>query len=450
MSEHNELPFGTLVPKNWNVPTLEEMSNKSKRELDDGDWVESDDMDEEGEFALIQLGNIGRNKFKGEPKNYVAREFIDEENCMVLHSGDLLISRMAEPIFRACRVPERFDKNSITAVDIMRLTPDEEHTNSEFLNNVLNWQPITKQASAWSGGTTRERISKTNSMKIAVPLPPITEQERIASVLYSVDEHVRTLNNRHDTLTNHKQALMQELLSDERRVSDDVSVLESVEKAPSDVGDSEWKNEELPELFEKYQAGGTPTTSNEDYYSVEGHKTPNDYHFLKIASITDNKYISSGDGLLTQQGLDCSTARLFDEGDLVLSIYGSYGKVGILKTEAAVSQAMLGIVPNKQKINPEFLYYLLDSLNAQYEALASGTTQQNLSKSLIGLIDVDIPPLWEQERIASILYTVDEMIARTASLRDEYERLKQGLMQDLLSGDVRTPEQLDVLESVTG
>ena len=223
-----QLSFNTYIPEDWKIDTMKEVSEDALRTLDDGDWVESDDMDDSGDYGLIQLGHIGSNNMKGSPNNFVNEDFIEEEDCMVLKENDLLISRMAEPIFRTCRVPRELAGKSITAVDIMRLCPNPSIHNNEYMKQVLNWHPIEKQASAWSGGTTRERISKTNSMKVKIPVPPLWEQERIASILYTVDEMIARTSELIDEYERLKRGLMQDLLSGNIRTPEDLEVLEEV------------------------------------------------------------------------------------------------------------------------------------------------------------------------------------------------------------------------------
>lgn len=108
------------IASQWDVVPLPEIARSGEITFIDGDWVESSDMVDDGEYQLIQLGNIGEGYFKGECNRYVNQEFFEDENCTLVEEGDLLISRMAEPILRSLIVPQ-FDKKSITAVDIVKI-----------------------------------------------------------------------------------------------------------------------------------------------------------------------------------------------------------------------------------------------------------------------------------------------------------------------------------------
>ena len=154
----------------------------------DGDWIESKDQSPEG-IRLIQTGNIGIGTYLDKPNRakYISEETFERLNCTELNIGDILVSRLPDPIGRACRVPNNIGR-AITAVDctIIRLNPDKcdreyfvQYTQSELYQNRL---------SQFFAGSTRTRISRKNLEQIEIPLPNIAEQRHIASTLGKVDE----------------------------------------------------------------------------------------------------------------------------------------------------------------------------------------------------------------------------------------------------------------------
>lgn len=426
---------GMDLPESWNYINIGEIA-----EIQGGYGFSSDNFGKEYSedgTPLIKRKTVNNSDY---PEQYTVEDFDEKYE---VNTGDVLVSMDGH--FNSYMWP--YQETAALNQRVCKLSPSSNIITNKYLYYIL--KPLLNHTQKSLGATTVKSLSMKDFNFMEPAIPPISEQERIASVLYSVDKKLEQLHARKEKHEKLKQGLMQDLLTGEKDVWNEIKVIEKVTSEPSDIIDKDWENVKLSDLFDTYKAGGTPKTSNDDYYSDKDTINKNNlYHFLKIDSITDNKYISEGSEIITEQGLSESTARLYDKNDLVLSIYGSYGKVGILSTEVAISQAMIGIKPNKNKVNTEYLYYLLDSLDSTYDSLASGTTQQNLSKSLISLIDVNIPPLWEQERIASVLYIVDEIINNTDNLIEKNERLKQGLMQDLLSGKIRTPKELDSLEEV--
>ena len=129
----------------------------------DGDWIESKDQSPEG-IRLIQTGNVGIGEYLDKPSRakYISEETFKRLNCTELDCGDILVSRLPDPIGRACVVPEYVGR-AITAVDctIIRLNPEKcdtqyfvQYTQSELYQNRL---------SQFFAGSTRTRISRKKS-----------------------------------------------------------------------------------------------------------------------------------------------------------------------------------------------------------------------------------------------------------------------------------------------
>lgn len=183
-------PKAVSIPKDWHTAKLSDIALDGEKTFIDGDWVESEDMVPDGEYQLIQLGNIGEGHFKGECDKYVSEKFFNEKNCTLVEEGDLLISRLADPVLRTIVVPE-FEKKSITAVDIVIAKVDETEWSKGYIWQLLNSKPLADAGNSLATGSTRQRISRSNMAKITIPRPPLPEQHRIADILSTVDEEIQ-------------------------------------------------------------------------------------------------------------------------------------------------------------------------------------------------------------------------------------------------------------------
>jgi type I restriction enzyme S subunit len=218
------------ISSQWEVVPLPEIAKSGENTFTDGDWVESSDMVEDGEYQLIQLGNIGEGRFKGGCNRYVNQEFFEEENCTLVEEGDLLISRMAEPILRTLIVPE-FDRKSITAVDIVVAKIDESVWDKRYINYLLNSKAWENIAEALASGSTRKRISRENMSRILIPKPGLESQEKIADIVESIENQATAEREQIKQLQRLKQGLMQDLLSGKVRTTDvDIDIPEEVAK----------------------------------------------------------------------------------------------------------------------------------------------------------------------------------------------------------------------------
>ena len=153
----------------------------------DGDWIEAKDQSESG-IRLIQTGNVGVGIFKdkGEKARYISEETFNHLNCTEVVEGDILISRLPDPVGRACIIPGGLGK-TITAVDctILRL---KDLTLPKFFIAFTNTPDYAMQIKKVLSGTTRLRVSRTNLGNIEVPLPSFEEQLRFVSIAQQADK----------------------------------------------------------------------------------------------------------------------------------------------------------------------------------------------------------------------------------------------------------------------
>ena len=152
----------------------------------DGDWIESKDQSEEG-IRLIQTGNVGNGEYKDkdDKARYISEETFARLGCTEVFPGDILISRLPDPIGRACIVPEM--PKSITAVDctIVRL---KDEILSTFFVNFTKTPMYNMQIDSFTTGSTRKRISRANLGSIMVPVPDLARQERFVLIAEQSDK----------------------------------------------------------------------------------------------------------------------------------------------------------------------------------------------------------------------------------------------------------------------
>ena len=152
----------------------------------DGDWIETKDQSEVG-IRLIQTGNIGEGLFKDkeEKSRFISEETFERLKCTEVLPGDILVSRLPDPIGRSCIIPEM--QKSITAVDctIIRL---RENVLPEFFIGFTKTDEYAQQIATYTTGTTRKRISRANLGKICIPIPSLAMQEDFVYLVKQSDK----------------------------------------------------------------------------------------------------------------------------------------------------------------------------------------------------------------------------------------------------------------------
>ena len=156
-------------------------------EFIDGDWIESKDQSESG-IRLIQTGNIGNGVFRDKRNRarYISEQTFEQLKCHEVYGDDVLISRLPDPVGRACIVPSDAGR-SITAVDcsIVRLKKEWEPT---FFVSYTMTEQYERQIQSYLTGTTRKRISRSNLGRIKIPAASSFLQQEFANFVSQVDK----------------------------------------------------------------------------------------------------------------------------------------------------------------------------------------------------------------------------------------------------------------------
>jgi type I restriction enzyme S subunit len=198
----------------------------------------------------------------------------------------------------------------------------------------------------------------------------------------------------------------------------------------------DWEVSKLEKICEKIKAGGTPLTTKKEFWN-------GDIPFVKIVDMTSSgKYLMKTSSFITKVGLENSNAWLVPENSLLLAMYGSLGEVSINTIDVATNQAILGIIP-KEKDDVEFLYYWFLYFKPCWRRFAKPTTQANLTAEIVRNSTLPLPSPQERRKIVEILSTVDEAIQKTNEIIAKTERLKKGLMQELLTKGIGHKEFKD-------
>lgn len=268
---------------------------------------------------------------------------------------------------------------------------------------------------AASSVSANTNINQENLKKLLIALPPTaTEQRAIATALSDMDALLASQDKLIAKKRDIKQATMQQLLSGKQRLPGFTG--ECVVKRLGDVAEM--------------GSGGTPPSSVPAYYD-------GDIPWVSISDMTNGgKVILRTDRNLSNLGFSNSAAQIFSVGTVLYAMYASLGECSIAGISLCTSQAILGIRP-KENLNKDFLYYYLTSLKNRVKSMGQQGTQANLNKGMVQAFQFRLPPLAEQIAIATILYDMDADLAALEQQRDKTRAIKQGMMQELLTGKIR-------------
>lgn len=404
------------MKQGWEVKKLTDICDV----FADGDWIESKDQSLEG-IRLIQTGNIGNGFFKdrGEKARYISEDTFKRLRCTEILEGDCLLSRLPDPVGRACILPDTNEK-MITAVDctIMR-----------FQTNLLfpQWFILYSLSKGYQDqindqitGATRQRISRKNLGQISIPLPPLPEQQRIVAIL---DEAFTAIERaKVNAMQNLKNA--KELFD---------SYLQSVFEKKGEG----WKRVKVDEICESIIDCINKTAP------IVTEQTP--YKMIRTTNVRFGKVDLTNVRYVTEKTyIDWTRRQKPKIGDILFTREAPMGEVGMLLSDDNVflGQRIVSYRIDDSKVDGKFLLYGFQSndLKNQIRKLASGATVQHLRVPDTKSFEFSIPTLAEQQ---TIVQKLDLLSAETKRLEaiyqqkiDNLEELKKSILQKAFNGEL--------------
>ncbi len=187
-----------------------------------------------------------------------------------------------------------------------------------------------------------------------------------------------------------------------------------------------WKSVRVGDVAE-IRTGGTPSRTEERYWG-------GDIPWMASGEI-HQRYVSETAEKITELALKESNARILPAGSVMIALNGqgkTRGKAAILRKAMACNQSLAAIIPNTSHI-PEFFLFLFEAMYSQLRNLTGDDARNGLNLAILKALELTLPPLHEQRRIAEILSSVDEAIAATRAVIEQTRKVKQGVLERLLT-----------------
>lgn len=228
---------------------------------------------------------------------------------------------------------------------------------------------------------------------------------------------------------------------------------EEYKKTPIGRVPEGWEVARLGEIFNVY-GGTTPPTSKKEYWNGDiTWVTPTD-----MTKLAKGNHIEMSERMITSKAVEASSLKLLKPNTLLLTSRATVGFTALNVRPLTINQGMTALSPKHEDQTDALFYaYYLRHLKPFLEQLGAGSTFKEVSRSSIGRLKVFYPGLKEQKKIAAILSTVDEAIGKVDEAIAKTQRLKKGLMQELLTKGIghrefknteigRIPKDWDVAE----
>ena len=345
----------------------------------------------EGGVPFYKIGTIG-----GKADAYISKDLFDEykRKYSYPNKGEVMIT--CAGTVGKCIIYDGEDSYYQDS-NIVWIDNPNEIISNDFLYHLLsniNW--------SYLNSTTIVRIYNDDLRNLKLCCPRLDEQKKIARFLSLINERIATQNRIIEDLKKLKKAISKQVFAQEP---------------------NGWSR--LDTLFSKGKAGGTPTSTNKEYYNGE-------IPFLSINDITkQGKYVRYTENHLSQSGLENSSAWVVPKYSLIMSMYASVGLVTINEIPITTSQAMFAM-QLKDKDLLDYLYYYLSYFKYRHihKYLETGT-QSNINADIVRGIMIPTYGHSRNMEIASTLQSIDMKIDNELSILKLFNRQKNYLLSQM-------------------
>lgn len=399
-----------LIPEDWGVSKLGEkcliyrggsprpIENYITNNADGINWIKIGDVESDSKYII-------------KTKEKIKQEGVIRSRAV--YAGDLILSNSM-----SFGRPYILKINGCIHDGWLVIQEYIKNIDLDYLYYLLGSAYVFRQYTQMAAGSSVQNLNKEKVANVIVAIPTKKEQNKIATVLISIDNLLLSLDKLIEKKRLIKQGVMQELLTGKKRL-------------PGFTG--EWVERRLGEISKIYR-GGSPRPI-ENYLT-----TMNDgINWIKIGDVDKSaKYIYKTQERIKPSGV--SSSRYVKSGDFLLSNSMSFGRPYILKTSGCIHDGWLVIQDYQQYCDCDFLYYTLSSnyILQQYKAKAAGSSVLNLNKDIASNVIMKYPKdILEQKAIAKVLSSIDKEIESLEGKKAKYEQIKQGMMQLLLTGKIR-------------
>lgn len=403
------------IPSSWEINKVKYLATEPGTLFLDGDWIESDVIEESG-IRYLTTGNVGAGFYKEQGSGYISEKTFSELHCLNVYPGDLMISRLNEPIGRACIIPDT-ESRYVVAVDNVILRPNANY-NKKFIMYGMNADGYAEHANMIARGATMSRISRSQLGQFWLAFPNIEEQQAIADFLdkecVRIDSIAADLEKQIELLQRYKKSLITETVTKglDKSMPMKDSGVEWIGKIPA-----HWDVTRVKYFCRMYSGENLTSTDIEPDgdYPVYGGNGKRGYY---------SNFTNDGEHVLIgRQGALCGNVHL---------VSGKFWA-----TDHAVVT-----YPTKEVIN-KYLYYLFQSMNLnQYSQSAA---QPGLAVNVILALKTCLPStLKEQETIVDFLddkcLHIDQIILQKEHQFNILQQHKKSLIYEYVTGKKRVKE----------
>lgn len=377
-------------------------------------------------FPFLTFSNVFNNWFLPKQLESLVQTTDKEREACSIKAGDVFITRTSETM-------DELGMSSVALKDYpnatyngftKRLRPITDRVNPRYIGYYLRTPKFRGQFMAFSTMTTRASLANIDLLNMEVELPPMETQHRIATILSRYDSLIENYQKQIKLLEEAAQRLYKEWFVDLRFPGhENTKIVDGVPEG--------WEKKTIADVCTIISSGSTPSRSNKAYWENGTIK------WVKTKELQDG-WILDTEEYISQEGYNSSSTKMFPANTILMAIYASptLGRLGILSIDCCCNQAALGLIADENIISWQWLFWKLYELRDEFNAIARGAGQQNISGIVVKNKEIIIPDKGVIDGFTSV---VSKMFEQQKSLSSQLRLLTEArdrLLPKLMSGEI--------------
>ena len=420
MIKENKIPQGYkqtdlgIIPEDWELKSVNKHCTVKARIGWQG--LRSDEYLESGEYGLITSTDIVEGTINWSTCYFVDKSRYLQDPNIIINEDDTLVSK--DGTIGKVGIVQNIPFPSTLNSGVFVIRPRFDNVYKKYFAFVFKSIYFHDFINRLTAGSTIVHLYQKDIIRFIFPVPPLAEQKAIAKALSDVDALIVALDKKIAKKKLIKQGAMQQLLTGKKRLPG------------------------FTEEWEEIKLGDIGNLLNGYSFKSEKYNVSGKFKVVTIANVKNGKLDTNDCNRVLDIPSDLQEHQRLKVGDILISMTGNVGRVCMVNTNGCLQNQRVGLFSllDNFHFDKNFIYTIINSKDFETEMIDSGqgAAQSNINKKDIeGYTFYSPINFKEQQSIATILSDMDKEISDLEAKRDKYLLIKQGMMQKLLTGQIR-------------
>ena len=376
------------------------------------------------EYKYIRARDIKNGVINADELVCISDEVKQKISKYIVCSNDIVITIVGASIGDVAYVTPQFDGVNLTE-NAVRLTKFKSQINPHYIFYILNSPEYHMLMQRIAAGAAQPKMGIYKVEAIEVAIPSIQIQNQIVEILSRYDSLIENYQKQIKLLEEAAQRLYKEWFVDLHFPGhENTKIVDGVPEG--------WKKNTINDVCTLITSGSTPSRNKNSYWE------DGTIRWVKTKELLDS-WILDTEEYITQEGYNNSSTKLFPANTILMAIYASptLGRLGILSAECCCNQAALGLIADEKVISWQWLFWKLYELRDEFNAIARGAGQQNISGIVVKNKEIVIPAKRVIDGFTSVVSTMFEQQKNLQLQIRILTEARDRLLPKLMNGEIK-------------